>query len=76
MLDMDTMSFESVVEIYGGFPLKTDFLDAGNAALTEFGMKAELEDGVIRIPFVDKHRYTLEELRGVIRHEAQGHGGG
>ena len=28
-------NFESVVEIYGGFPLKPDFLDVGNAALKE-----------------------------------------
>ena len=63
MLDMNTKSFESVVEIYGGFPLKEDFLEIGNAALAEYGVKAELEDGVIRIPFLDKQRYTLEELR-------------
>ena len=62
MLTMEK-SFESVVEIYGGFPLKADFLGAGNAALAEFGVKAELENGVIRIPFVDKQRYTLDELR-------------
>lgn len=62
MLTMEK-SFESVVEIYGGFPLKADFLEAGNAALAEFGVKAELENGVIRIPFVDKQRYTLDELR-------------
>lgn len=63
MLDMNTKSFESVVEIYGGFPLKENFLEIGNAALAEYGVKAELEDGVIRIPFLDKQRYTLEELR-------------
>ncbi len=42
MLDMNTKSFESVVEIYGGFPLKENFLETGNAALAEYGVKAEL----------------------------------
>lgn len=63
MILEDEKSFESVAEIYGGFPLKENFLEAGNAVLADFGVKAELEDGVIRIPFVDKQRYTLEELR-------------
>lgn len=63
MILEDEKSFESVAEIYNGFPLKEDFLEAGNAALTEFGVKAEYADGVIRIPFVDKQRFTLEELR-------------
>ena len=63
MILEDEKSVESVAEIYGGFPLKEDFLEAGNAALAEFGVKAEYEDGVIRIPFVDKQRYSMEELR-------------
>ena len=63
MILEDEKSFESVAEIYGGFPLKKNFLEAGNAALAEFGVKAVFESGVIRIPFVDKQRYTLEELR-------------
>ncbi len=63
MILEDEKSFESVAEIYGGFPLKENFQEAGNAALAEFGAHAEYEGGLIRIPFVDKQRYTLEELR-------------
>ena len=53
---------ESVVEIYGGFPLKEDFLDAGNTVLAEWDMEAEYVDGVIRIPFICRPYYTEDEL--------------
>ena len=55
-------SFESVVEIYGGFPLKPDFLDVGNAALKERDLKAKYEDGLICIPFICRPYYTPDEL--------------
>lgn len=55
-------SFESVLEIYGGFPLKENFLDAGNAVLAQYDLQAEYEDGVIRIPYVARPYYTAEEL--------------
>ena len=63
MILEDGKSFESVTEVYGGFPLKENFLEAGNAALAGFGVKASYEEGVIRIPYMDKQLYTLEELR-------------
>ncbi len=55
-------SFESVVEIYGGFPLKEDFLEAGNVALKKYDLEAEYEDGVIRIPYINRPYYSEEEL--------------
>ncbi len=55
-------NFESVAETYGGFPLKKDFLSAGNAALEKYGVKAKLEDNLIRIPFADRECYTADEL--------------
>lgn len=56
-------SYAETVEIYGGFPLKENFLDIGNAALAEFGVQAELtDDDVIRIPFVDRLLYTQDDL--------------
>lgn len=55
-------SLESVVEIYGGFPLKEDFLEAGNVALKKYDLEAEYEDGVIRIPYINRPYYSEEEL--------------
>lgn len=55
-------SFESIVEIYGGFPLKGDFLDAGNSVLAERELEAEYIDGMIRIPFICRPYYTADEL--------------
>ena len=55
-------SFESVVEVYGDFPLKSDFLNAGNTVLAEHGLEAEYVDGMIRIPFICRSYYTDEDL--------------
>ena len=55
-------NFEETAEIYAGFPLKAGFMDMGNLALASFGLQAVLDDGVIRIPFVDRPLYTQEEL--------------
>ena len=63
MLEFDDNQFEEVVEIYGGFPLKKDFLEIGNAALKDFGVEAVYEDGIIRIPYVERPYYTEEELQ-------------
>lgn len=58
-------SFEGIPEVYGGFPLKNGFIEIGNSALQKYGVKAEYNEGTneILIPFVDKERFTLEELR-------------
>lgn len=57
--------FDSITETYGGFPLKKDFLAAGNAALEKYGVRAKLEDGLIRIPVFEKNRFTEEEMEEV-----------
>ena len=54
--------FESVVEMYGGFPLREDFLEAGNAALEKLGLKAYIDDDEIRIPFLSRPYCDEEEL--------------
>ena len=54
--------FEEIAEIYGGFPLKEKFLEAGNVALKKYGVEAKLEEGTILIPFVDRLLYTQEDL--------------
>lgn len=58
-------SFEEIPEVYGGFPLKKGFIKIGNVALQKYSVKAELDESTneIRIPFADKERFTLEELR-------------
>ena len=61
ILEMEK-SFESVEEIYGGFPLKADFLNLGNAALEKYGVKAVYEDGVIRIPYIARSYYDEDQL--------------
>ena len=56
-------TFDEIAEIYGGFPLKENFLDIGNAALAKFGAEAVLaDDDVIRITFADRPLYTPEDL--------------
>ena len=61
MLDFEK-SFEEIDGIYAGFPLKENFLELGNAALAPFGVKAVLEDGVIRIPFADRPLFDEDEI--------------
>ena len=58
-------SFEGIPEVYGGFALKKSFMEIGNAVLQKYGIKAEYDESAneIHIPFVDKERFTLEELR-------------
>ena len=53
--------YEEIPEVYGVFPLKKDFLEAGNKALEKYGVKAEVEDNVIRIPFTDRLLFSEDE---------------
>ena len=55
------MDFEEIVEVYGSFPLKKDFLEAGNAALEGFSVKGKIKDGVIKIPFADRLLFSEDE---------------
>ena len=62
MMDITgAMDFEEIVEVYGTFPLKDNFLDAGNVALEEYGIKGKIKDGVIKIPFVDRLLFNEDE---------------
>ena len=61
MLDFEK-SFEEIDGIYAGFPLKEDYMELGNAALAPFGVKAVLEDGVVRIPFADRPLFDEDEI--------------
>ena len=62
MMDITgAMDFEEIVEVYGTFPLKDNFLDAGNDALEEYGVKGKIKDGVIKIPFVDRLLFNEDE---------------
>ena len=54
--------FEEIPEVYGAFPLKEDFLEAGNAALKKFGVEARIVDNVIHIPFADRLLFSEDEL--------------
>ena len=54
--------FEEIPEVYGAFPLKEDFLEAGNAALKKYGVQAKIVDNVIHIPFADRLLFSEEEL--------------
>ena len=54
--------FEEIPEVYGAFPLKEDFLEAGNAALKKFGVEARIVDNVIHIPFTDRLLFSEDEL--------------
>ena len=54
MLLDDSKSLDRISEDYGGVSLKKDFMEIGNAALVKYGVKAELKDRIIRIPYVDK----------------------
>ena len=53
--------FEEIPEVYGVFPLKDDFLEAGNAALKQYGLQAEVIDNVIHIPFADRLLFSEDE---------------
>ena len=39
--------YEEIPEVYGVFPLKDNFLEAGNAALKQYGLQAKVIDNVI-----------------------------
>ena len=54
--------FDEIPEIYGAFPLKKDFLAAGNANLEPLGLKAVMEEDVIRIPYLSRLCYSEEDL--------------
>ena len=54
--------YEEIPEVYGAFPLKEDFLEAGNAALKKFGVEARIVDNVIHIPFTDRLLFSAEDL--------------
>ena len=68
MLDYEK-SFEEIDGIYGGFPLKDNYLELGNTALAPFGVQAVLEDDVIRIHFVDRLLYNEEEIYDIADNE-------
>ena len=44
MLFENVDRFEEIPEVYGVFPLKEDYLEAGNKALEQYGVQAEVED--------------------------------
>ena len=54
--------FEEIPEVYGAFPLKEDFLEAGNAVLKKYGVQAKIVDNVIHIPFADRLLFSEDEL--------------
>ena len=62
MLMENVDRFEEIPEVYGAFPLKEDFLEAGNAALKKFGVEARIVDNVIHIPFADRLLFSEDEL--------------
>ncbi len=66
MILTNEKNYEEIVDIYGGFPLKENFLEAGNALLAQYGVQAELdeEEGVIKIPFVDRLLFDEDDLCG------------
>jgi len=53
--------YEEIPEVYGAFPLRADFLEAGNAALRKFGVQARIVDNVIHIPFADRLLFGEDE---------------
>jgi len=53
--------YEEIPEVYGVFPLRDDFLEAGNAALKQYGLQAEVIDHVIHIPFTDRPLFSEDE---------------
>ena len=53
--------YEEIPEVYGVFPLKDDFLEAGNAALKQYGLQAKVIDNVIHIPFADRLLFSEDE---------------
>lgn len=62
MTILENMSFEEVVEVYGAFPLKVDFLEAGNSALEKYGIQAVQEGRKIRIHYLSRRYYDEEDL--------------
>lgn len=56
------MSFDEITEVYGAFPLKDNFMEAGNAALEKIGMNAELNGSEIRIHFLSRPYFDEEDL--------------
>ena len=61
MLFENVDRFEEIPEVYGVFPLRDDFLEAGNSALKKFGLQAKVIDNVIRIPFTDRLLFSEDE---------------
>ena len=55
-------SFESIVEIYGGFPLKENYLELGNTVLEKYGLKAEYQEGLIQMPYINRPYYSEEDF--------------
>ncbi len=56
------IDFDEIPDIYGGFPLKENYLEAGNAALKKYGVKATVVNGAIRIPYLSRPYCDEEEL--------------
>ena len=63
MLEFDGNPMEEIMETYGGFPLKDNFLEIANDVLKKDGLKAEYSDGRLFIPFISRPYYSEEELQ-------------
>ena len=59
---LENVDFDEIRDVYGVFPLKKDFLEAGNQALEKLGLKAVVEENVIRIPYLSRPFYSEEDL--------------
>ena len=54
--------FEDLKEIYGGFPMKPDYMEQGNRAIGKYGFKAHQEYEVIRFPYLTRPLYAEEDI--------------
>ena len=54
---------EEIMETYGGFPLKENYLEIANDVLKKYGLEAEYEDKRLYIPFISRPYFTEEELQ-------------
>ena len=61
-LEKDVDRYEEIPEIYGVFPLRENYLEAGNAWLkNKYGVEALVKDNVVRIPFTDRLLFSEDE---------------
>ena len=59
---MEWADFEEIRDVYSVFPLKANFLEAGNAALRELNMQATMKEHVIRISCLTRPLYSETDL--------------